>query len=177
MFQLVSMLVYSAVTLRFLLRARAALHHRNSSSPHFASITGPEALNARPMQTLILAVGLASLAIIIRGIYRTAELAQGWNGFAISHEVFTWILDVSCSQLDLLPATGALADLLSHNFMNGLVQAIPMVFCMAFLVPVHPYFGLPNRGRAIAGSASPFADDATMTELRTAGPDAFKQAV
>ena len=173
------MLVYAGVGIHFYLRARATLLNRNSPSytGNFQSASGPEVLTTRPVKVFVWSLSLATLAIIIRGIYRTAELAQGWNGFAISHEVLTWILDVSCSQLDLLPATGALADLLSHNFMNVLVQAIPMVFCMAFLVPVHPYFGLPNRGRAIAGSASPFADDATMTELRTAGPDAFKQAV
>jgi len=175
-FQLVSMLVYSAVTLRFLLRARAALHHRNSSSPHFASITGPEALNARPMQTLILAVGLASLAIIIRGIYRTAELAQGWNGFAISHEVFTIVLDVSDPAGRVLFPRKELW--LTCPSLFRFVQAIPMVICMALLVPAHPYFVLPNQGRArTPAEASPFADDATMTELHAAGPKASKQSV
>jgi hypothetical protein len=49
-----------------------------------------------------------------------------------------------------------------------------MVFCMAFLAPAHPYFGLPNHGKPINNSARAFADDATVTEMASTGPAASK---
>ena len=50
-----------------------------------------------------------------------------------------------------------------------------MVFCMAFLLPAHPYFGLPNRGRTVRAGSTAFADDATMAELGAPEPKANKQ--
>lgn len=38
-------------------------------------------------QLLLLGIGFATLMIYIRGIYRTIELAQGWEGYLITHEV------------------------------------------------------------------------------------------
>jgi hypothetical protein len=94
-FQLVSMIVYAGVGIHFYLRARAARLNRTTSAAEFHAATGVDALAARPVQVLAWSLALASLAIIIRGIYRTVELAEGWHGFAISREVFTFVLDVS----------------------------------------------------------------------------------
>lgn len=94
-FQLVSMIVYSALTLHFVLRASRARRDR-AGPADLRAASGPGALGLRPVKVLCWAIGLASLAIIIRGIYRTVELAEGWNGYALSTEVFTFVLDVSC---------------------------------------------------------------------------------
>lgn len=40
-----------------------------------------------------LAITLAVLLIYIRCVYRVVELAQGWSGYLISHEVFLMVLD------------------------------------------------------------------------------------
>ena len=172
------MLVYAGVGIHFYLRARATLLNRNSPSytGNFQSASGPEVLTTRPVKVFVWSLSLATLAIIIRGIYRTAELAQGWNGFAISHEVFTIVLDVSDPAGRVLFPRKELW--LTCPSLFRFVQAIPMVICMALLVPAHPYFVLPNQGRArTPAEASPFADDATMTELHAAGPKASKQSV
>lgn len=52
-----------------------------------------------------------------------------------------------------------------------------MVICMALLAPAHPYFGLSNHGRAVKAGATPFADDATVTEMSGTGHTASKQTV
>lgn len=94
-FQLVSMLAYAAIGVHFYLRAHATLLHRTTHTTNFDSIRGPEALGTKRVKVFTWSLALATLAIIIRGIYRTAELAQGWNGEAISHEAYTIVLDVS----------------------------------------------------------------------------------
>lgn len=98
-FQLVSMLAYAAIGAHFLLRARAALLSRGHSAiahtGDFHSLRGPEALGVKRVKLFTLSLSLATLAIIVRGIYRTAELAEGWHGTAENHEAFTIVLDVS----------------------------------------------------------------------------------
>ncbi|WVQ75248.1 hypothetical protein IAR50_004860 [Cryptococcus sp. DSM 104548] len=42
---------------------------------------------------VMLGVGICSICIIVRGIYRTVELLQGWDGYLISHEVYQDVLD------------------------------------------------------------------------------------
>ncbi|KAK4056598.1 hypothetical protein OIO90_002446 [Microbotryomycetes sp. JL221] len=46
-------------------------------------------------KTAYLGWGLAwaSLWILIRCIYRTIELAEGWSGYLITHEPYFWALD------------------------------------------------------------------------------------
>ena len=126
------MLIYSALALDFVLRARLAPDSR------------PAALLAsRLIRVLVWFVALASLAIIIRGVYCTVELAQGWHGCTITHEVFTLVLDVSDhSPFDSWRDSRQGADLL----LTTTLQDIPMVFCMAFLLPAHPYLGLQRSG-------------------------------
>lgn len=52
-----------------------------------------------------------------------------------------------------------------------------MVLCMAFLVPAHPYFGLPNRGKTTEAGAGAFEDDATVAEMVQTDNLATKQSV
>lgn len=57
-------------------------------NPKFNSIRVRKLLNFYP-----LAITIASIAIYIRCIYRVVELAQGWTGYLITHEVFLMTLD------------------------------------------------------------------------------------
>lgn len=57
-----------------------------------------------------------------------------------------------------------------------LAQAVPMVFCMAFLTPSHPYFGLPNHGRPLVGARA-FADDEAATKMVVTAPVVSKPAL
>lgn len=41
----------------------------------------------RGTQLLLAGVAFATLMIVIRGIYRSIELLQGWSGYIITHEV------------------------------------------------------------------------------------------
>lgn len=69
-------------------------------------------------QFLLAGVAWASVMIYIRGIYRSIELAQGWTGHLMTHEVyFIWL--------------------------DGFI----MVLCMAGLAVAHPGFLLPATGR------------------------------
>lgn len=86
------------------------------------SVTKPEGprdrRDVRKAQLLLAGVAWATLMIYIRGIYRSVELAQGWSGYVITHEVyFIWL--------------------------DGFI----MVLCMAGLAVAHPGFLLPNDGK------------------------------
>ena len=48
-------------------------------------ITAPHTL--RRVELLLAGVAFASLMIYVRGVYRSIELAQGWTGYLITHEV------------------------------------------------------------------------------------------
>ncbi len=71
----------------------------------------------RKSQILLGGVAWASVMIYIRGIYRSIELAQGWTGHLMTHEVYFIWLD---------------------GFM--------MTLCMAGLAVAHPGFLLPASG-------------------------------
>lgn len=81
------------------------------------SITGGRADPwLRRNQLLLIGVACATLMIFIRGIYRSIELAQGWDGVIITTEkYFIWL------------------------------DGFPMVLCMAILAVAHPGFLLPPR--------------------------------
>jgi hypothetical protein len=102
-FQLCAMIVFSGIGLDYLLACRKA------------GVPAPP----RGLRCCIGGVVVASVMVIIRGIYRTAELAQGWNGYLITHEAYFLGLD-----------------------------AVPMVVCLAALAAAHPMFtvtGEPGR--------------------------------
>jgi len=65
---------------------------------------------------LLVGVLLSSLMIIIRGVYRSIELKQGWNGFLITHQIY-------------------------QNLLDGL----PMVLAVGIYILFHPMFLLPQR--------------------------------
>jgi len=52
----------------------------------------PDALEGR-MKLMILGLSLSTLFLFIRGIYRVAELADGWNGTIISTQIYFNVLD------------------------------------------------------------------------------------
>ncbi len=47
----------------------------------------------RDVKLVLVAMAIAFTMIYVRGVYRTAELAQGWAGFLITHEVYFVVLD------------------------------------------------------------------------------------
>ena len=52
-----------------------------------------EVLRRRKVQLIIAATVLAVVVIVIRSIYRTIELLQGWSGYLITTERFFIALD------------------------------------------------------------------------------------
>ncbi|KAH8921470.1 RTA1-domain-containing protein [Atractiella rhizophila] len=64
---------------------------------------------------LELAIAIGTAMVIIRGIYRTVELAQGWNGYLIEHEYYI------------------------------LFDAFPMVILLITLALAHPFWTFPQR--------------------------------
>ncbi|WWC69049.1 uncharacterized protein I206_102985 [Kwoniella pini CBS 10737] len=67
-------------------------------------------------EKLLAGVAFASAMIFVRGIYRSIELAQGWSGYLITHEVYFIYLD-----------------------------GLPMVLCLAAFAVAHPGWLLPRR--------------------------------
>lgn len=75
----------------------------------------PEIFIGRQMHRLILGLSLGSMCILIRCVYRTIELAEGWQGNLITHEGYFIGLD-----------------------------AAPMVIALIVFLVCHPYFTLPK---------------------------------
>lgn len=117
--QLAAMIAFAAVVLDFFRKAR-----RDAGYAMTADRQGTR------INLLAASLALGTILIIIRGIYRTIELAQGWSGFLITHEPYFWGLD-----------------------------GLPMLLCLLVLLGTHPYFTLPKRGAAMAdGSKAEFAE-------------------
>ena len=75
-----------------------------------------DAQTLRRAQYLLVGIAFASVMIYVRGVYRSIELAQGWEGELITNEpYFTWL------------------------------DGLPMVLCMASLAAAHPGFLLRRR--------------------------------
>ncbi|PVG02014.1 RTA1-domain-containing protein [Serendipita vermifera] len=72
-FQLASMCIFLALSIRFYKQRWSDLNHLR--------------------RRMIWATIFASLCIIVRGIFRTAELGEGWRGYLFTHEVFQIVLD------------------------------------------------------------------------------------
>jgi len=66
------------------------------------------------LELLLKATALSAACIIVRGIYRTVELSQGWNGYLIQHQYFF------------------------------LFDSIPMVTLLFVLAAAHPHWTLPR---------------------------------
>lgn len=63
----------------------------------------------------------ATICVYVRSIYRVVELAMGFSGFLMAHEVFLMVLD-----------------------------ALMLAFCGLIFVPFHPSFSLGPKGISIA---------------------------
>ncbi|CAF1189715.1 unnamed protein product [Adineta steineri] len=74
--QMLSMLVYVVLVLIYVIRVGMA-----------------KAEIPKNIKIFILGMGLVTLMIFIRCIYRTVELQAGWTGYIITHEVFFACLD------------------------------------------------------------------------------------
>ena len=48
---------------------------------------------SKKLKTFIYGMGVVTVMIFIRCIYRTVELQAGWNGYIITHEVYFACLD------------------------------------------------------------------------------------
>ncbi|WVQ96054.1 hypothetical protein IAU59_003154 [Kwoniella sp. CBS 9459] len=108
-FQLISMIIFSFLALDFALRAMKKRPYTGRQSQSLEQIqshsTSPyeadEKAGARPGEAtrsdtefagwtkVLVGTGICSLMIIIRGVYRSVELVQGWEGYLITHEVYT----------------------------------------------------------------------------------------
>ncbi|KAH8922905.1 RTA1-domain-containing protein [Atractiella rhizophila] len=101
-FQLVATIVFGFLALSFRRKAKK-----------------DDGLPARrtPLWYLEVALAVGTGAIIVRGIYRTVELAQGWDGYLATHEIYI------------------------------LFDAVPMVILLLALALAHPFWTLPLPGR------------------------------
>ncbi|WWD16463.1 hypothetical protein CI109_100889 [Kwoniella shandongensis] len=133
-FQLVSMVAFSSLALDFMIRAtkKKAWKHRQSeesmvSASENATFAGAndnasweekekEKGEINGWWIVLAGTAICSLMIIIRGVYRSVELVQGWNGYLISHEVYQDTLD-----------------------------GLPMSLAMIAVNILHPGFFLPKR--------------------------------
>lgn len=77
-FQLAAVLVFSA--LFFIVVKRALSGHS-------------DVLKERKIRALIAGTTLSVICVVIRSIYRTIELSEGWTGFLITHESYFIGLD------------------------------------------------------------------------------------
>ncbi|WVW79820.1 hypothetical protein I302_101790 [Kwoniella bestiolae CBS 10118] len=138
LFQLGTMAIFVALASDFIVRVilRKPYSHLkkkyHNSSPNgeteTKSAAGPpqglEQQDGRVVRTdeikrgeiLLTGVAFASAMIFVRGIYRSIELAQGWSGYLITHEVYFIYLD-----------------------------GLPMVLCLAAFAVAHPGWLLPRR--------------------------------
>ncbi|XAO26267.1 hypothetical protein I312_105103 [Cryptococcus bacillisporus CA1280] len=115
-FQLVSMIVFVGLAVDFMQRAmrRRAYKGREGeevemlpSTPELEMGMGKEEMYgayavARVTRAkevvwrwrwVMVGTGICSIMIIVRGIYRSVELTQGWDGYLVTHEVYQDTLD------------------------------------------------------------------------------------
>lgn len=78
-------------------------------------------------------VAVASAMIITRGVYRSIELVQGWDGYLITHEIY----QVS----SFLVEQCADRVLIRQNVLDG----IPMVIAVAVFNVINPLWVLPKK--------------------------------
>ena len=78
----VAVCIYLCLAVEFLLR-----YHHNRPVRRVSSATRSSVLT-RGIKLMILALALDGLFILIRSIYRTIELSDGWTGRIISTQVY-----------------------------------------------------------------------------------------
>jgi len=71
-------------------------------------LRGRQLITADRLATLVsVAITISTLMMILRGVYRSIELAQGWTGYLITHEGYIIGLDA----IPMVIAMGTLAVL------------------------------------------------------------------
>lgn len=109
--------------------------------PHLTSTQVVLPTGARPAFVWI-GLAIASICVILRGAYRTAELSEGWDGY----------LNTTESALPSCHRTTA--DTPSDFFLC--LDALPMVICLFTLVATHLAFFLPPfEGRQTRLNSAP----------------------
>jgi len=88
-FQMVALFAYLSIASEFLIRYTydKPIQRANSEPP-----SGNYTMDKK-MKTMLYALGLGSILLFVRSIYRTVELANGWNGHIITTEIYFIILD------------------------------------------------------------------------------------
>ena len=51
--------------------------------------------STRAFKLFVFAIAVSDAMIILRAVYRVIELAQGWRGYLITHEVYFYCLDTA----------------------------------------------------------------------------------
>ena len=98
--QLVSMSVFCCLWLWTIFRARVQLRSNGNASAVGAA--GSDDLTGTRLKVLILATCFSAACIVIRNFYRAVELAQGWEGYLITHEIYFCLLDGMLMAFSLL---------------------------------------------------------------------------
>ncbi|GAA5965503.1 hypothetical protein JCM8115_005776 [Rhodotorula mucilaginosa] len=80
--QLACMIVFSGLAVVVWMRMRKDRSYRATPHPQAGKLT-----------SLGWGIAIATLTIIIRGGYRSAELAEGWGGYLLQHEAYFCVLD------------------------------------------------------------------------------------
>ncbi|KAI0051445.1 RTA1-domain-containing protein [Auriscalpium vulgare] len=87
-FQLVAIICYAALAAEFLLRYVKDRPFERHNAPD-----QPRGRTDKHMKILLGGMSLMTLFILIRSVYRTIELADGWNGKVISTQVLFNVFD------------------------------------------------------------------------------------
>lgn len=148
-FQLVSMVVFSLLACDFMYRAWRKKPYQRKLRPLVdepVRETGigtneGEKYNAEVERDAIVrgwwwvmaGTAICSLMIIVRGVYRSVELVQGWNGYVISR-------GMSC-----LSIVNDIELTLRAEVFQDCLDGIPMFIAIASINVFHPGFFLPKR--------------------------------
>lgn len=113
-FQLVSMIAFAGLGVDFMQRAMRRRAYRGREGEEVEMLpstpdsgTGKEGMYGgyavaraakgekvvRRWRWVMVGTGICSIMIIVRGIYRSVELVQGWDGYFITHEAYQDTLD------------------------------------------------------------------------------------
>jgi len=87
-FQLVVIVIYSFCAIEFYLR-----YSKNSPFTSRSALTPVRGLCTEKLRHMAHALVFMTTCLFIRGVYRTVELAGGWNGRVISTQIYFNVLD------------------------------------------------------------------------------------
>ncbi|KAG8740438.1 hypothetical protein FRC10_004329 [Ceratobasidium sp. 414] len=89
--QLVAVILFIALTLEFTIRYTLNKPAQSSSNQEPSQKYTGWTLAPRGVVLMLVGLAIATLFVLIRGVYRTIELSDGWNGVIISTEKwFNW---------------------------------------------------------------------------------------